>query len=148
MNAVIRNTIIFLVACCSVACQSTMSGQTGGDNLAADFRSIVELWQKRDIDHISDLVDENYRGHTSAGVRNRDGLQLRIEKFHALYSKIQFRVLDQLVSGDRVATRLDATCTDKATGKVLHMIGMNISIFKNRKQIEEWATWEISASPD
>lgn len=149
LTEMLKHTLTFLVASCIVACQTTTSGvpmQTNEDNVAADFRSVVELWQKRDIDHISNLVDDNYRGHTSGGERNREGLRLRIEKFHELYANIQFKVLDQIVSGDRVATRLEASCTERSTGKALHMIGLNISIFKNGKQVEEWATWEILAS--
>ena len=85
-------------------------------------------------------------GHTSHGERNREGLRARIEKFHALYTDVHFHILDQVVSGDRVATRLEATCKEAASGASLHMYGMNISIIKSGRLFEEWAVWEVRPS--
>ena len=115
-------------------------------DIAADFRRFVAVWENGDLQRLNDNVDLSYRGHLSTGERNREGLRARIEKFHVLYSNVHFTVLDQVVSGDRVASRLEATCTESASGKTIHMYGMNISIIRYGKLFEEWAVWEVIPS--
>lgn len=116
------------------------------DDIAADFRRLVSAWESGDVGGLDDNVDISYRGHTSAGERDREGLRSRIKGFHASYPDAQFDILDQVVSGDRVATRLEARCRDAASGAAIHMYGMNISIIKNGKLLEEWAVWEVRPS--
>jgi predicted ester cyclase len=94
------------------------------------------------VDLIGDVVTRDYVGHTSSGDRNLEGLRKRISDFHNLYPDTKFTVEDQLVEGDQVATRLTAVGTSRATGKVVHLIGLNISRFVGNRIAEEWPVWE------
>jgi SnoaL-like polyketide cyclase len=113
------------------------------EDIAAIFRRNVGLWEKRDLDRIKEAVDASYRGHTTSGSRDREGLMRRIEEYHARYSDLRIRVLDQIVSGDRVASRLEATAIENARGEPVRLFGMNMSVFRNGKLVEEWAVWEV-----
>ena len=109
----------------------------------AVFRRAVEIWQKGHAELIDTVVTHDYVGHTSKGNRNIDGLRARITEFHALYPDIRFTIEDQLAEGDRIATRMTAYGTSKETGKVVHLIGLNISRFVGDRIAEEWPVWEI-----
>jgi len=111
---------------------------------AAVFRRHVSVWESGRIGELSSIIDKSYVGHTSSGDRDQEGLGLRIENFHSLYSCIKFSILDQLVAIDRVATRLECTAVENLTRKPVHMWGMNLSVVRQRMIIEEWAVWEIS----
>ena len=87
-----------------------------GQSRKAAFRRAVEIWQDGRTDLISNVVTDDYVGHTSAGDRNIDGLRQRISEFHALYPDMRFTIEDQLAEGDRIATRMTALGTSKATG--------------------------------
>ena len=108
----------------------------------AVFRRAVEIWQDGRVDLIGDIVTADYVGHTSAGDRNIQGLRQRVSELHALYPDMKFTIEDQLSEGDRIATRMTAVGTAKATGKVVHLIGLNISRFVGNRIAEEWPVWE------
>jgi len=59
-----------------------------------------------------------------------------------LFRDIHFTALDQVVSGERVATRLEATAVEISTQQPIHMFGMNVSVVRKGMIIEEWAVWE------
>lgn len=113
------------------------------DTQKAAFRRAVEIWQEGRTDLIEGLVTNDYVGHTSIGDRNIDGLRARVTEFHALYPDIRFTIEDQIAEGDRIATRLSARGTSKATGKAVHLIGLNVSRFVGNRIAEEWPVWEI-----
>lgn len=95
----------------------------------------------------SELIDagvtHDYVGHKSKGDRTIEGLRARVAEFHALYPNIKITVEEQLAEGDRIATRMTAYGTSKATGKPVHLIGMNISRFVGNRIAEEWPVWEV-----
>ncbi len=64
------------------------------------------------------------------------------------YSGIHFTVLDQIIAGDRVASRLQATGVERATGKPVRLYGMNISLIRAGKIVAEWPVWELIRSED
>lgn len=109
----------------------------------AAFRRAVEIWQEGRPDLIEALVTADYVGHTSGGDRDIDGLRKRISEFHALYADIRFKIEDQAAEGDRITTRLTAYGTSKASGRPVHLIGLNISRFVGNRIAEEWPIWEV-----
>lgn len=113
------------------------------DSRKAVFRRAVEIWQQGRAELIDAVVTPNYVGHTSKGDRNIDGLRARVTEFHALYPNIKFTIEDQLAEGDRITTRMTAYGTSKATGKSVHLIGLNISRFAANRIAEEWPVWEV-----
>ena len=116
---------------------------SAAESRKAVFRRAVEIWQQGRAELINTVVTPSYVGHTSSGNRNVDGLRARITEFHALYPDIKFMIEDQLAEGDRIATRMTAFGTSKETGKVVHLIGLNISRFVGNRIVEEWPVWEI-----
>ena len=112
----------------------------------AAFRDAVQIWQKGSADLIGDVVANGYVGHTSSGDRDIQGLRQRVSEFHSLYPDLKFTIEDQLADGDRIATRMTATGTSKATGNVVHLIGLNISRFVGNRIAEEWPVWEVVQS--
>jgi predicted ester cyclase len=112
----------------------------------AVFRRTARIWEEGRVDLIGEIVTSDYVGHTSAGDRSIDGLRRRILEFHALYPDMKFTIEDQLADGDRIATRMTAVGTSKATGKVVHLIGLNISRFVGNRIAEEWPVWETVQS--
>lgn len=109
----------------------------------AAFRRVVQIWQDGRSDLIGEAVTSDYIGHSSAGDRNIDGLRQRVSTFHALYPDVKFTIEDQLAEGDRIATRMTVVGTSKATGKTVHLIGLNISRFVGNRIAEEWPVWEV-----
>ena len=136
-----------LALCFAPVCPAAVPAR--GDKMAitaqtreAVFRRTAQIWQEGRVDLIGEIVTSDYIGHTSAGDRNIDGLRQRILAFHALYPDMKFTIEDQLADGDRIVTRMTAVGTSKATGKVVHLIGLNISRFVGNRIAEEWPVWE------
>lgn len=131
-----------LLACFagSVPSVATSEPKSGGN--AAVFRESVGVWERGPIE-LDKYVTEDYRGHTSSGDRDLNGLRKKIEDFRSKYSDIHFEVMDQVASGDRVASRLEASLTNSATKRPIRMMGMNISRFRDGKIAEEWVVWEF-----
>lgn len=113
-----------------------------GEARKAVFRQAIEMWQNGRADLITALVTTDYIGHPTSGDRNADGLRKRMTEFHALYPDIKFAIQDQLVEGDRVATRMTAAGTSSATGQRVKLTGFNISRFVGNRIAEEWMLWE------
>ena len=141
--------ITFLMLCSGLGAQCSARPikenqvAVGAMSRKAVFRRAVEIWQQGRAELIDTVVTPSYVGHTSSGNRNVDGLRARITEFHALYPDIRFIIDDQLAEGNKVATRLTAYGTSKETGKVVHLIGLNISRFVGDRIAEEWPVWEI-----
>ncbi len=114
---------------------------------AGVFRRHVAVWERGELQQLADVIDAHYVGHTSAGDRDREGLRARIEAFRLRFARIHFAIAEQIVSGDRVVSRLQATATDTTTNMPVWMIGMNISTVRSGKVVEEWAVWETVRVP-
>lgn len=141
----------FLILCCGSAAPSAVHAKSGqqvvsSETRKAAFRRAVQIWQDGRAELIGSVVTPDYVGHTSAGDRDINGLRQRISTFHALYPDIKFTVEDQLAEGDRIATRMTAVATAKATGNTVHLIGLNISRFVGNRIAEDWPVWEIVQS--
>jgi catechol 2,3-dioxygenase-like lactoylglutathione lyase family enzyme len=114
---------------------------------ASLFRRHVAVWENGDLAQLGEIIDVAYVGHVAAGDRDREGLKARIRAFRALYPDIVFTIEDQLVAGDRVATRLTARGTHAVTGQAAHLLGHNLSRVSGDKIVEEWAAWEPRTGP-
>ena len=141
--------ITFLMLCgglsaqCSARPMKENQVAANAESRKAVFRRAVEIWQKGHAELIDTVVTHDYVGHTSKGNRNIDGLRARITEFHALYPDVKFTIEDQLAEGDRIATRMTGFGTSKETGRVVHLIGLNISRFVGNRIAEEWPVWEF-----
>ena len=117
-------------------------------NQAADavFGAVMGMWEKGDLGMFDNLISRDYMGHVSTGDRDREGLRRRIIAFHQLYTAVQISVEDQIIDGDRVATRMLAR-GNSATGEPVELMGINIARVRDGKLQEEWNTWEPLKDP-
>ena len=137
-----------LAVCCCYA-NPCVAVAAKGDKMTVNsetrkvaFRHAVQIWQDGRVDLVGSVVTPDYVGHTSSGDRDIEGLRQRVLDFHKLYPDIKFKIEEQLVEGDRVATRMTAVGTSKSTGKTVHLLGLNISRFVGNRIAEEWPVWE------
>lgn len=110
----------------------------------ATFRALVDLYAAGDVSALDQVIPPDYAGHTSAGDRDREGFLQSILYFHNLfvYTKDSFIIEDQLVDGEKVATRMTAHVRSRKTGEPITLLGINIARILDGKIVEEWNTWE------
>ena len=115
----------------------------------AVFRRLVEIYATGDLAALEEVIAPNYVGHASAGDRDFDGFRASIQHFHGLfvYNADSFEVNDQFVEGEKVATRMTAHVTVRATGEPITLIGINLARIVGGKIVEEWNTWEQLQTP-
>jgi predicted ester cyclase len=122
----------------------------------ADARLIVkrlfeEPW-KGNFEVIDEFVAPNYVGHDPAEpepIRGPAGLRANIEMYLAGFPDGGITVDDQIVDGDKVATRWTGRGTQTGevagiapTGKEVTISGLTISRLEGGMVVEEWATWD------
>ena len=75
----------------------------------------------------------------SAGDRDLEGFRQSILYFHKLFVFTQdsFRIEDQLVDGEKVATRMTAHVTIRETGEPVTLLGINIARIVDGKLVED-----------
>lgn len=110
----------------------------------AVFRHLVDLYAAGNVSALDQFIAPNYVGHVSVGDRDLEGFRQSILHFHNLfiYAEDSFEVNDQLVDGEKVATRMTAHVKVRATGEPVTLIGINIARIVDGKVVEEWNTWE------
>lgn len=115
----------------------------------AVFRRLVEIYAAGNLSALDEVIAPNYVGHASSGDRDPEGFRQSIVHFHDLfiYAKDSFEVNDQLVDGEKVATRMTARVKLRATGEPVTLIGINIARVVDGKIVEEWNTWEQLQPP-
>ena len=104
------------------------------------FRAYVEIWNDGAVDRLHDLLAPGYAGHMRGSVsedRDADALGRSIAEFRRRFPEVRFTVTEQIVAGDRVATRLSAVVDDEELA-----VGMNFSRWQDGRLDEEWALWE------
>ncbi|MCC6380405.1 MAG: nuclear transport factor 2 family protein [Burkholderiales bacterium] len=115
----------------------------------AIFRRLVDLYAAGDLSALDQVIAPDYTGHVSAGDRDLEGFRQSIRYFHNLfiYDKDSFEINDQLVDGEKVATRMTAHVKVRATGEPVTLMGINIARIVEGKLVEEWNTWEQLQAP-
>jgi len=122
----------------------------------ADAKLIVkrlfeEPW-KGNFDVIDEFVAPNYVGYDPAEpepIRGPAGARENIEKYLAGFPGGGITVDDQIVDGDKVATRWTGRGTQTGeiagiapTGKEVTISGLTISRLEGDMVVEEWTTWD------
>jgi len=128
---------------------SNASVNDASESKKAVFRRLINLYAAGNLSALEEVIAPNYVGHASAGDRDLEGFRQSIRYFHELfiYANDSFRVDDQLVDGDKVATRMTAHVKARATGEPITLIGINIARILDGKIVEEWNTWEQLQTP-
>ena len=112
-------------------------------NPAPLFLRHLKIWSTGDFSPFDEIIAPEYVGHADTGMRDRNELRAAIERFRLRYPDIRFQIVDQFVTGDKVATRLRAEWTDSRTGTRTQLSGTNMSRVAEGKIVEEWTAWEI-----
>jgi predicted ester cyclase len=106
-----------------------------------------EVYNKKDIDVLDEIIDENIINHWWKPEIN--GLQIikeYISKNLVAFPDVKFTVEDQIAEGDKVVTRVSFTATHKGefrgiapTGRKVKVTGVIIFKITNGKIVETWA---------
>ncbi len=117
------------------------------ENKAIARRYPEEVYNKKDIDVLDEIIDENIINHWWKPEIN--GLQIikeYISKNLVAFPDVKFTVEDQIAEGDKVVTRVSFTATHKGefrgiapTGKKVKVTGVIIFKITNGKIAETWA---------
>ena len=123
---------------------NTATVNDDSESRKAVFRRLVELYATGNLSALDEVIAPDYVGHASAGDRDFEGFRQSILYFHNLfiYDEDSFRIEDQFVEGEKVATRMTAHLKVRATGEPVTMIGINLARIVDGKIVEEWNTWE------
>ena len=62
---------------------------------ASVFGHILQMWESGNLSQFNEIVGSDYVGHVASGMRDREGLRVRIQAFHKLYPDIHFDIEDQ-----------------------------------------------------
>ena len=119
-------------------------------NKAIVRRFLEELWNRSNFAVVDELLANDYDGHSSTVIRGSEGAMAFIPRLRAALPDFQFRVLDQIAEGDKVATRWKLFGTHKGafqgappSGKRVEMTGITIFRIANGKLIEGWTNEDV-----
>jgi predicted SnoaL-like aldol condensation-catalyzing enzyme len=100
----------------------------------------VEVWNEGAVGRLHEMLAPTYDGHMRGSVfaeRDAESLGSSIADFRRRFPAVRFAVIEQIMSGDRVASRLSAVLGGEEVA-----IGMNFSRWQDGRLAEEWALWE------
>jgi steroid delta-isomerase-like uncharacterized protein len=111
----------------------------------------VEVW-KGNLDVIDEHIAPDYVGHDPSEpdvIRGPGGFRAFAQKYLAAFPDSKITVDDQIMEGDKVATRWTARGTQTGeiagiapTGKEVTVTGLTISRLEGDTVIEGWTTWD------
>ena len=104
------------------------------------------LWNGRDLESATGLVAEDIVGHVHGDtLHGRDTLLDRVLAVHSAYPDGRFALEDMIVERDKVGVRwtFHGTNTGEylgevATGRAVHVTGMNILRISGEQIVEMW----------
>jgi steroid delta-isomerase-like uncharacterized protein len=121
------------------------------ENKAVARRIIEEVWNKKNLDAIDELIAADYVDHTlPPGVPpGRDGAKAFIGMYVNAFPDVKITIEDMIAKGDKVAIRWSATGTHTgelmgipATGKQITVTGLDITRFAGGKSVEFWGQFD------
>jgi predicted ester cyclase len=122
----------------------------------ADAKQIVERlfeesW-KGNLDVIDEYIAPGYMGHDPSepdAIRGPAGFRAFIQKYLTAFPDGQIIIEDQILEGEKVATRWTGRGTHKGeiagiapTGKQITVTGLTISRLDGDMVVEDWTTWD------
>jgi steroid delta-isomerase-like uncharacterized protein len=108
--------------------------------------AFTEIMTRGNVDAIDELFASDFAGHdTAGGTFGRDQFREGVQAMLSAFSERQLVIADQLVAGDKVATRWQATAVHSgafnsipATGRHVSLTGISIDRVAGGKIIESW----------
>ncbi|MGH2616312.1 MAG: ester cyclase [Thermomicrobiales bacterium] len=109
-------------------------------------RAFEEIMTRGNIEIIDDLFASDFAGHdTAGGTFGRDEFREGVRAMLSAFSDRQVVIADQVVAGDKVATRWQAIGVHSgefngipATGRHVSMTGISIDRVAGGKVVESW----------
>ncbi len=119
------------------------------DNAGVMRRALDEIIRCGNVDFIDECFASDFAGHdTAGGTFGRDEFKGGVLAMLAAFSDRQLEIADQIVDGDKVATRWKATAVHAgefqgipATGYHVSLVGISIGRIARGKIVE---TWEVT----
>jgi predicted ester cyclase len=122
------------------------------EDAPAIARRVLEEPWAGNLDAIDELVATAYLGYDQAEpspTQGPSGMRENVERYLAAFHDGSLTVDDQVVDGDRVATKWTVTGTHTGefagiapTGKQVTVSGVTISRIAAGKVVEAWTTWD------
>jgi steroid delta-isomerase-like uncharacterized protein len=121
------------------------------ENKAVARRIVEEVWNKKNLDAIDELIAADYVDHTlPPGVpAGREGARAFIGTYLNAFPDVKLTIEDMITEGDKVVTRWTATGTHTgelmgipATGKRITVTGLDITRFSGGKSVEFWGQFD------
>lgn len=116
-------------------------------------RVAQEVFNRRDLGKVDELFADDYVLHDPTApdeIRGRDGFRAYVRNFHEAFPDLEVEQLDQLVDGDRVATRFVIRGTHEGelfgvapTGSTVTVDGTIISRIEGDRIAEEWTVVDV-----
>jgi steroid delta-isomerase-like uncharacterized protein len=109
-------------------------------------RVFVEIMARGNVAAIDEFFASDFAGHdTSGGTFGRDEFREGVRAMLAAFSDRQVEIADQLIAGDKVVTRWQATGVHSgelngipATGRQISLAGISIDRLAAGKIVESW----------
>lgn len=122
------------------------------DNVTAVRRLFDEVWNKRNVAAVDQILRFDYRHHDPSTPDLGIGSE-NYKRIMALYTRafpdLQLTIDDIVDSGEKVAVRWTATGTHEGelneiapTRKKVSIAGISILLFEDGKVAEEWVNWD------
>ena len=114
-------------------------------------RAFDEVWSGDNPAAIDELFDVDYVFHDagSPAMAGLDQFKQLLGMYRTIFANLRFEVLDEIVNGDRIATRWVATSVHAApfagiapTGRRLSATGLTIDRIHDGKIVETWTNWD------
>lgn len=119
-------------------------------NKAIARRFLDELWNRENFIAVDQLLASDYDGHSSTEIQGPDGAKKFVSRLRTAFPDVQFKVVDQVSEGDKVATRWIISGTHKGefqgmppSGKRIEMTGITIFRIADGKLIEGWTNEDV-----
>jgi predicted ester cyclase len=101
-------------------------------------RALEEVCSGRELHGVPDVYHPDFVDHVnSVEYRGHEGARRSVALYLELFPDLRFRVEDQVVQGDRVASRWTLRGTHR--GREVTLRGIVISRFEGDRIIEDWA---------
>jgi hypothetical protein len=107
--------------------------------------AVLDVWNGGAAERLDELLAPGYCGHmlgVPGGERDAAAYPGSIGRFRAGFPGVEFGVLEQIVTGDRCVSRLEAHRPGASPGASFVSLGINIARFDpDGRLAEEWAIW-------
>ncbi len=122
------------------------------ENSELSRRILDEVWNKRNMNAIDELVDPSLAFHDPMAPQAPSGIEsykMFVQANLAAFPDLSLTVESSISEGEMVATRWTATGTHSgdlagipATGRKVTITGISFSRIVNGKFVESWGSWD------